>query len=117
MSYVDGYVVPVPTDKAEAYREFAAKYAPAFKKYGATRVVECWGTDVDHGKATDFYRAVDAKEGETVVFSWVEWPDKTARDDGMARAMADPLFNDESVDMPFDGMRMIMGGFAVLVDA
>ena len=116
MSYVDGYVVPVPTAKADEYRAFAAKYAPLFRKYGATRVVECWGDDVPAGKVTDFFRSVAAGDGETVVFSWVEWPDKQARDDGMARAMEDPAFSEEGVEMPFDGKRMIMGGFRVIVD-
>ncbi|MEO0615242.1 MAG: DUF1428 domain-containing protein [Pseudomonadota bacterium] len=116
MSYVDGYVIPVPTADADAYRSFAARYAPLFKQYGATRVVESWGDDVPAGEVTDFFRAVGAKDGETVVFSWIEWPDKKARDDGMARAMEDPAFAEDGVQMPFDGKRMIMGGFSVIVD-
>ncbi|MEL6198647.1 MAG: DUF1428 domain-containing protein [Pseudomonadota bacterium] len=116
MSYIDGYVIPVKTDDAEAYRAFATKYAPLFKQYGATRVVESWGDDVPNGEVTDFFRAVNAGEGETVVFSWVEWPDKKTRDDGMSRAMEDPAFAEEGVQMPFDGKRMIMGSFSVIVD-
>ena len=116
MSYIDGYVIPVKTEDAEAYRAFAAKYAPLFKQYGATRVVESWGDDVPNGEVTDFFRSVNAGEGETVVFSWVEWPDKKTRDDGMARAMEDPAFAEEGVQMPFDGKRMIMGSFSVIVD-
>jgi uncharacterized protein YbaA (DUF1428 family) len=116
MGYIDGYVIPVKTANADKYKSFAAKYAPLFKKHGATRVVESWGDDVDHGKTTDFYRAVAAGDDETVVFSWVEWPDKKARDEGMAQAMKDPAFAEEGVEMPFDGKRMIMGGFQVIVD-
>lgn len=116
MGYVDGYVIPVPTAKADEYQAFASKYAPLFKKYGATRVVECWGDDVPTGEVTDFFRSVAATEGETVVFSWVEWPDKQTRDDGMARAMEDPAFSGEGVEMPFDGKRMIMGGFRTIVE-
>ena len=116
MSYVDGYAVPVPSAKADEYRAFAEKYAPLFRKYGATRVVECWGDDVPRGKVTDFFRSVAASDDETVVFSWVEWPDKATRDSGMARAMEDPAFSGEGVEMPFDGKRMIMGGFQVIVD-
>ena len=115
MSYVDGYVLAVPTAKADTYRAFAEKYAPMFKEYGAAHVVECWGDDVPHGETTDFYRAVQARDDETVVFSWVIWPDKATRDDGMARAMEDPRFS-EDVEMPFDGRRMIMGGFRTIVE-
>ena len=116
MSYIDGYVIPVARDKADEYQSFAARYAPLFKKYGATRVVESWGDDVPPGESTDFFRAVAAGEDEQVVFSWVEWPDKATRDDGMARAQKDPAFS-EDVAIPFDGKRMIMGGFRVIVDA
>jgi len=116
MSYIDGYVIPVPSSKADEYQSFAARFAPLFKKHGATRVVESWGDDVSHGKVTDFFRSVAATDDETVVFSWVEWPDKDTRDKGMAQAEKDPAFSEEGIDMPFDGKRMIMGGFQVIVD-
>ena len=111
MSYVDGYVIPVPTADADAYRSFAAKFAPLFKQYGATRVVESWGDDVPAGEVTDFFRSVGAKEGETVVFSWIVWPDKAARDAGMQKMTSDPSLSPENNPMPFDGKRLIFGGF------
>jgi len=114
MTYVDGFVVPVPAGKKEAYREMAAAAAPVFKDHGALRQVECWGDDVPDGKVTDFKRAVDAQADETVVFSWIEWPSKAARDEGMKNAMSDPRLKMD--DMPFDGKRMIFGGFAVMLD-
>lgn len=110
MNYIDGFVTPVAKGVTfEAYREFAAKTVPIMKEYGALRVVDGWGDDVPDGKVTDFKRAVQATEGETVVFSWIEWPDKATRDAGMAKAMADPRM--QSAEMPFDGKRMIYGGF------
>ena len=114
MTYVDGFVVPVPAGKKEAYREMAAVAATIFKEHGAIRVVECWGDDVPDGKVTDFKRAVDARAGETVVFSWIEWPSKAARDEGSKKVMSDPRLKKD--DMPFDGKRMIYGGFAVMLD-
>jgi uncharacterized protein YbaA (DUF1428 family) len=115
MAYVDGFLVPVPKDNKEAYRTMAEAAAAVFQKYGALRVVECWGDDVPDGKSTDFKRAVKLEEGEQVVFSWIVWPNKDARDEGMAKAMKDPIF-ESMKDMPFDGKRMIFGGFDVLVD-
>jgi len=115
MSYIDGFVIPVPAGKKAKYQEVAAKAAPIFMEYGATRVVECWGDDVPDGKVTDFKGAVKAEPGETIVFSWIVWPSKEARDKGNAKVMADPRMMNEP-DMPFDGKRMIMGGFDVLLD-
>jgi uncharacterized protein YbaA (DUF1428 family) len=115
MSYVDGFVIPVRSDKKEAYRAIAAKMAPLFKEFGATRVVECWGVDVPHGKLTDFYGAVKAEEGETIVFSWIIWPSKEVRDAGSAKMMQDERMKFEG-EMPFDAKRMIIGGFEVLLD-
>lgn len=117
MSYVDGFVIPVPANNKQAYRDMAAKVAPLFKKYGATRVVECWGDDVPDGKVTDFKGAVKAEAGEIVVFSWVVWPSKEVRDAGNKKFMEDPLMK-EMADEPhvFDGKRMIIGGFEVLID-
>ena len=116
MNYIDGYLVPVPNEKKEAYKAVAEKAAPIFREYGATRVVETWGDDVPDGEVTDFRRAVNAVDGETTVFSWVEWPDKATRDEGMKKFMEDPRTKDMS-DMPFDGKRMIYGGFSPIVQA
>jgi len=115
MSYVDGFVIPVPAGKKEAYREMAAKAAPIFREYGATRVVECWGNDVPDGKITDFKGAVKAEAGENVVFSWIVYPSKAVRDAANEKIMNDPRMQPDG-EMPFDGKRMIFGGFEVLVD-
>ena len=116
MGYADGFVVPVPEGKKEAYREMAAKAAPIFQEYGATRVVEAWGDDVPDGKVTDFRRAVKAEDGENVVFSWIEWPSKEARDEGWAKIMEDERMKPDHDNMPFDGKRMFWGGFAPILD-
>jgi uncharacterized protein YbaA (DUF1428 family) len=118
MTYIDGFLAPVAANtSAEEYRAFAAKAAVIFKDHGATRVVEGWGDDVPHGTLTDFHRAVAATEGETVVFSWIEWPDKATRDTGMKKVMEDPRMQPGAEPMPFDGKRLIFGGFACLLDA
>ncbi|MGK3959384.1 DUF1428 domain-containing protein [Sorangium sp. So ce118] len=116
MSYVDGFVVPVPADKKEAYRAMAEMAAAVFKEHGATRVVECWGDDVPDGKITDFKGAVKAQPGEVVVFSWIVWPSKEVRDEGSKKAMEDPRMNMDNQTTPFDAKRMIYGGFDVLLD-
>ncbi|MEO1252279.1 MAG: DUF1428 domain-containing protein [Pseudomonadota bacterium] len=116
MAYVDGYLIAVPAANREAYMELARKSAPLFKKYGASRVVENWGDDVPDGKVTSFAMATKAKPDEVIVFSWVEWPSKEARDDGMKKAMEDPFFAGEGANMPFDGMRMMFGGFETILD-
>ena len=115
MSYIDGFVIPVPTGKKEAYRAMSQKMTSTFKRLGATRCVESWGNDVPDGKVTDFKRAVAAEGGETVVFGWVEWPSKEIRDRGNKAMMEDPAMKD--MDMPFDGKRMIYGGFETLHDS
>jgi uncharacterized protein YbaA (DUF1428 family) len=117
MNYVDGYVVPVPTANKEAYRQMAQKIAGLFKANGAVAVNECWGDDVPEGKLTSFPMAVQRKEDETVVFSWVAWPSKQVRDEGMKKVMADPLMQPGANPMPFDGKRMIFGGFQAIVSA
>jgi uncharacterized protein YbaA (DUF1428 family) len=116
MSYIDGFVIPVPADKKQAYRDIAAKAAPIFKEFGALRIMECWGDDVPDGKVTDFKRAVEAEGGENVVFAWIEWPSKEVRDAGNKKVMEDPRLKMEGVTMPFDGKRMIWGGFEVLLE-
>jgi uncharacterized protein YbaA (DUF1428 family) len=115
MSYVDGFVIAVPTANKEAYRKAASQAAPVFLEYGATRIVECWGDDVPDGKVTDFKRAVKAEPGETVVFSWIVWPSRAVRQEAYPKIMEDPRL--KGADMPFDGKRMIVGGFDVLLDS
>ena len=116
MSYVDGFVVAVPTANREAYRKYAEESAPVFKEHGATRFMECWGDDVPEGKVTSFPMAVKLEEGETVVFSWIIWPSREARDAGNAKAMADPRMQPPA-ELPFDAQRMIYGGFEAIVEA
>jgi uncharacterized protein YbaA (DUF1428 family) len=113
MNYVDGFVLAVTTTHRKTYREFAAASAAVIKEHGALSVVECWGDDVPEGKLTSFPMAVQRKEDESVVFSWITWPSRAARDAGMKAAMDDPRLRD--VAMPFDGKRMIYGGFEVIV--
>jgi uncharacterized protein YbaA (DUF1428 family) len=114
-TYTDGFVVPVPEDKREAYRELAAKMAKVFRQNGATRVVEAFSNDVSKGEVTDFYRAVKAEDGEGIVFSFIEWPDKATRDQAWKAIMADESLKPDG-DMPFDGKRMFWGGFDKIVD-
>lgn len=116
MSYVDGFVLAVRTDGKEAYRKIAEKASAIFREHGATRVVEAWGDDVPDGKVTSFPMAVKLEPGETVVFSWIEWPSRAARDEGNARIMADPRMKMEGEEMPFSMERMIYGGFAAIVE-
>lgn len=116
MPYVDGFVIAVPTAGKQAFVDHASKLDPVFIEHGALRVLECWGDDVPEGKLTDFHRAVQAKADETVVFSWIEWPDKDTRDAGMAKVMADPRMSPEDCAPIFDGKRMIFGGFTPVVD-
>lgn len=108
MSYVDGFVIPVSKDKVDAYKALARKAGEIFKEHGALAVVECIGDDVPYGKLTSFPRAVQAKDDEVVIFSWVIYPSRAERDAANAKIMADPRLK---CDMPFDGQRMIFGGF------
>jgi uncharacterized protein YbaA (DUF1428 family) len=114
MPYIDGFVLAVPAANKQAYVETAAAFAELFREYGATRIVECWGDDVPDGKLTDFRRAVKAEDSEVVVFSWIEYPSKEVRDAANAKMRADPRMT--NAPMPFDGKRMIYGGFAPVLD-
>ena len=116
MSYMDGFVIAVPTANKQKFIDHAEKFDPVFKEFGAIRIVECWADDVPDGEITDFRKAVQAKDDETVVFSWIEWPDKATRDAGMKKMMADPRMDPAKTPMPFDGKRMIYGGFAPVVE-
>jgi uncharacterized protein YbaA (DUF1428 family) len=117
MQYVDGFVVAVPTASRDTYQRYAQAASAAFKENGALQVVECWGDEVPDGKLTSFPMAVQRKPDETVVFSWVTWPSKAVRDEGMKKVMEDPRFDPARNPMPFDGKRMIYGGFEVIVNA
>jgi uncharacterized protein YbaA (DUF1428 family) len=116
MTYVDGFVAAVPTANRQAYREHAEKAARLFKEFGALSVVECWGDDVPEGKLTSFPLAVKRKDDETVVFSWITWPSRQARDDAWKKVMEDPRMRPENNPMPFDGKRLIYGGFDTIVN-
>ena len=109
-------MVPVPEGKRDAYKELASKMAKTFRQHGATRVIEAIADDVPHGKVTDFYRAVKAEDGETVVFSFIEWPDKATRDEAWQKIMADESMKPGD-DMPFSGQRMFWGGFDKILDS
>ena len=113
-NYVDGFVCPVVRDNKERYLQVATKAAALFKKHGAIAVVECWGDDVPEGKLTSLPMAVKREPDEIVVFSWVIWPDKAVRDKGMQAVMDDPQM---PKDMPFDGKRLIYGGFQPILVA
>jgi uncharacterized protein YbaA (DUF1428 family) len=117
MTYVDGFVAAVPTANRERYRKHAEAVAVVFKEHGALRYVECWGDDVPQGKLTSFPMAVKCQDDETVVFSWVTWPSRKVRDEGMKKVMVDPRLQPDKNPMPFDGKRLIYGGFEMLVDA
>ena len=118
MSYVDGYVLAVPTANKAAYIELAESMAELFKAHGALAVIECWGDEVPEGEVSSFPMAVKCRPDETVVFSWALWPSKAVRDQGMQAVMEDERMSglDHST-MPFDGKRMIFGGFETIVEA
>ena len=116
MTYVDGYLIPLPEQNREAYRAMSETAAAIFLDHGAIHVVETIGDDMMRGQTTDFFRAVNAADGETVVFSWIIWPSKEVRDMGNKAAMADDRFKDMMVTELFDGKRMIYSGFQTIVD-
>lgn len=117
MNYIDGFVLAVPTKDREKYRQFAAETAPLFKDHGALEIVECWGHDIPDGEVTSFPMAVQCSDDETVVLSWIVWPSREVRDQGMETLIADPRMQPGAMDVPFDGKRMIMGSFEVLLKA
>lgn len=115
MSYITGFVVPVPDDRKENYRRMASDAAKLFREYGATEIMEAWGEDVRDGEVTDFRRAVQVKEGETVVFAWMVWPDKATADAAEKRMESDDRMKPPT-NPPFDMKRMIYGGFAPIFE-
>ncbi len=117
MPYIDGFVTPVRTANREAYLAHAQQAAVMLKEHGVLSIVECWGDDVPEGTLTSFPMAVKREPDETVVFSWITWADKAARDAGWKAVMADPRMQPGAMDAPFDGKRMIYGGFEVLLQA
>ena len=112
--YISGMVAPAPSTGKESYTAFARKMATIFQEYGATRLLDAWGVDVPAGEVTDFQRAVQATDDETVAFGWVEWPSKEASDAGWEKMMSDERM--QNIEMPFDGKRMIFGNFRPIVD-
>lgn len=116
MSYIDGFVTAVPTANKQKYIAHATQTASIFKEHGALKVVECWGDDVPEGKVTSFTMAVKRKDDETVVFSWIVWPSRAVRDQAWEKVMADPRLSPETHPMPFDGKRLIYGGFESILE-
>ncbi|MCG2579670.1 MAG: DUF1428 domain-containing protein [Marinobacter sp.] len=116
MTYVDGFVAAVPTANKEKYIQHARDAAVVFKEHGALSLVECWGDDVPEGKVTSFPMAVKCQPDETVVFSWITWPSKAVRNTAMPKVMEDPRLQADVNPMPFDGKRLIYGGFQMEVD-
>jgi uncharacterized protein YbaA (DUF1428 family) len=120
MTYIDGFVIAVPNANKDKFIAHANLGDPVFVENAATRVLECWQDNVAKGHTTDFFGAVDAKDDESVVFSWIEWPDKATRQATMGRMeelmKTDDRFNPEKNPMPFDGGRMIYGGFEPIVE-
>ncbi|WP_066478803.1 MULTISPECIES: DUF1428 domain-containing protein [unclassified Sphingomonas] len=114
--YTDGFLVAVPTANRDAYLDLARQAAEVFIEYGANRVVEAWGDDVPDGKVTDYRMAVQAGTDENVVYSWIEWPSKAHRDTAWEQVMADPRMQPDPENRPFDGKRMIYGGFTPILD-
>lgn len=116
-SYVQGYIVPVPTDKRETYRDVALKVWPFYKEYGALRLVEAWQDDVPAGKQTDFFRAVKAEPGESIVFSFIEWPSRQICDEAAEKMQHDERMKPPAdMEIPFDGKRLVYGGFKPVVE-
>jgi uncharacterized protein YbaA (DUF1428 family) len=117
MSYVDGFLLAVPKSKIEAYKEMARTGSEVWKDHGAIAYVECIGDDVPYGELTSFPRAVQAKDDEVVIFSWVVYRSREERDEIMKKVMADPRMKGEPAEWPFDGKRMIYGGFKPFIES
>jgi uncharacterized protein YbaA (DUF1428 family) len=115
MSYLDAFVAAVPTENKEKYLEHAKLSGVVFKDHGALKITEAWGDNISDGEVTSFPMAVKCSESETVVFSTVVWPSKEVRDAGWEAIMEDPRMAPENNPMPFDGKRLIYGGFDVLL--
>ncbi|MDP4537782.1 DUF1428 domain-containing protein [Alkalimonas collagenimarina] len=116
MNYVDGFAAAIPVANKEQYIQHARDAAQVFKEHGALKLVECWGDDVPTGELTSFPQAVQCKEDEVVAFSWILWPSKEVRNNAMPKVMADPRLQQDTNPMPFDGKRLIYGGFQMVVD-
>jgi uncharacterized protein YbaA (DUF1428 family) len=116
MSYIDGFVVAVANSNKEKYLKHAQTAGEIFKEYGALRVIEAWGDDVPDGEVTSFPMAVKANADETVVFSIAFWPSKEVRDEAWRKVMEDPRMQPEENPMPFDGKRLIYGGFVPILE-
>ncbi len=116
MTYIDGFLAAVPTGKRAEYLDFCEKAALVFKDHGALSVVDGWGDDVPDGEVTSFPLAVKCQDDETVAFGWVIWPSREARDAGMEKVMADPRMAPDAMTMPFDGKRMVFGGFETIYE-
>ena len=116
MSYIDGFAVAVPSSKKEAYIAHAKLAGDIFKEYGALKLIEAWGDDVPDGETTSFIKAVKAKDDETVVFSIAFWPSKAVRDEAWKKIMEDPRMQSDENPMPFDGKRLIYGGFETILE-
>jgi uncharacterized protein YbaA (DUF1428 family) len=116
MAYVDGFVLAVPKQNLEAYKALGRTAGAVWKEHGALAYVECVGDDVPQGELTSFPRAVQAKDDETVIFSWIVYPSREQRDAINAKVMADPRLKHDPATMPFDGKRLIYGGFETLIE-
>ena len=119
MAYIDGFVIPLPRDKVGAYKEMAAKCGQIWREHGALRFVECIGDDVKPGKLTSFPQSVMLNDDEVVVFSWIEYASRSARDAINDKVMSDPRMTElmKPENLPFDGKRMIYGGFESMLES
>ncbi|KAF0113452.1 MAG: hypothetical protein FD128_1191, partial [Hyphomonadaceae bacterium] len=116
MAYIDGTIIPIPAGNKAAYVEKASAMAKLFVEFGAIRVMENWANDISRGKINDFYTATLAEKGETIAFSWIEWPDKATRDAAWGKLMADPRMANNNMNQIMSGQRMIWGGFENIVE-
>ena len=117
MTYVNGIVAAVPVANKQDFIDHAKTSSEVFREYGALSLVDCWGTDVPDGELTSFPKAVQKKDDEVVVFSWVTWPSKAVADEAWEKIMADPRMSADRNPMPFDGHRLIYGGFEAVAES